>query len=732
MELLRRGFAITGASAAFSMLTLVPGSAVASSQMDAPLITLDPAANTTDVYAFVSEINGIKYLTAALAVYPFEEPGIGPNKYNFDDNVLYEIHVATGADVAKGEPTISYQFQFETRYKKLNTIEQSFLGPIEHVNDANQNLTQFYTVTKVRHGNREILGTDLTVPPNNQGLVTPHYNQNEDGNSPAKPGVSDPAQLDVYTAESIHTIDRGYIVFAGQRDDGFYANIQSIFDLDFSFSGPERPLDSQAGFNVHTIVINIPVSELGGDQQIVGVYATTSRRKLTVLRDPRAPKTEGDYVQVGRQGNPAFCELVVAQKDKDLYNETPPRVDPSIFAKYALAPQLAVLTPGKRFVVITIGLRQCAARRRCALARPSVRNYLICLLMSLSLPAWAHDPGLSTATVTVKARQIDIRLGFARKDAEVMSAVSAGELEIRQADNFEAIKPALESVAVKGIDLYFDGERASPIQSTAQRVDDQNIDVLLRFQRPATSLQVEVVSRLLESLPFGHRQFLSVRSDAGSSLGEAMLSAKNCSYQIDLRAVAATAAQSPRDHSFLAFLRLGIEHILSGYDHLLFLFALLVVCRNLRSILTVITCFTIAHSITLALASLEIVRLPGRVVEPLIAASIAYVGIENLLRGDAPKWRWLITFGFGLIHGLGFADALREFGIGSAGYGIILPLVGFNLGVEIGQLSVAGVILPILWQLRKHPSFVRRSVPACSGGVAIAGGYWMVERLLTQ
>jgi hypothetical protein len=133
------------------------------------------------------------------------------------------------------------------------------------------------------------------------------------------------------------------MVFAGQRSDGFYANIQSIFDLDTSFSGPEKPLDSQAGFNVHTIVISIPVSELGGDQQIVGVYATTSRKALTVLRDPRAPANFGEYVQVHRKGNPAFCELLVAGKDKDLFTETSPAVDRTIFAKYALAPELAKL-----------------------------------------------------------------------------------------------------------------------------------------------------------------------------------------------------------------------------------------------------------------------------------------------------------------------------------------------------------------------------------------------------
>src|SRR4029077_2193610 len=107
--------------------------AFASSHMDAPLIVRDPAANTTDVYAFVQVENGVKTLVTALGVYPHEEPGIGPNKYNFDDNVLYEIHVATGKDVAKGKPTYSYQFRFETEYKTTATILQSYLGVINNI-----------------------------------------------------------------------------------------------------------------------------------------------------------------------------------------------------------------------------------------------------------------------------------------------------------------------------------------------------------------------------------------------------------------------------------------------------------------------------------------------------------------------------------------------------------------------------------------------------------------------
>ena len=330
--------------------TLLPTGIKASSHMDAPLITLDPAANTTDVYAFVSEHNLTKYLTVALAVYPFEEPGIGPNRYNFDENVLYRIHVATGASLPtaanpspKAPPTAIYEFTFRNVCKTKATIAQSFIGGIATVDDAGQNLTQHYTVRRIGPGvANTVLFSDCIVPPNNQGLVTPLYNQGDNGENKAKEGVAASGDLDPYTKASIFRNSLNYEVFAGQRDDGFYADVQSIFDLDFSFGGPNKPFDSQRGFNVHTIVLNIPIEQLGDDQQIAGVWATTSRRSTSVLRSSGTAIT-GPYVQVGRQGNPLFCEAFVAVADKDAYNRMPVTTDNTLFKKYALTPELAVL-----------------------------------------------------------------------------------------------------------------------------------------------------------------------------------------------------------------------------------------------------------------------------------------------------------------------------------------------------------------------------------------------------
>ncbi len=323
-------------------------SLLASSHQDAPLISLDDAANTTDVYAFKSVQGDQEYLTTALAVYPFQNPGIGPNKHNFDDNVLYSIFVATGDNVAAGKPSYRYDFYFRTWLNNRDTILQSYLGVVEDLGDANQNLIQSYFVirTDFDSGRRRYLGRGL-VPPNNQGIATPYYNQDDNGELPARSGASDPSDLDRYTASAVTTLRQGHVSFAGQREDGFYGDIQAIFDLlQLRGGGESNSFDSQSGFNVHTIALNIPLDEIGGSEQVVGVWATTSRRMITILDDgpeSRDPRTSATFVQVGRQGNPLFCEALVAMKDKDLYNRTQPDTDAQLFEKYARSPELAVL-----------------------------------------------------------------------------------------------------------------------------------------------------------------------------------------------------------------------------------------------------------------------------------------------------------------------------------------------------------------------------------------------------
>lgn len=189
--------------------------------------------------------------------------------------------------------------------------------------------------------------------------------------------------------------------------------------------------------------------------------------------------------------------------------------------------------------------------------------------------------------------------------------------------------------------------------------------------------------------------------------------------------VALEGAPAPGEVA-LRFGGLGVEHIWTGYDHLLFLAGLLLTAPSLRAMLLIVTGFTVAHSITLSAAALGWLVLPPRVVEPAIAASIVLVGVENFWR-PPPGRRAVLTFFLGLIHGFGFAGLLAELGLPRRG--LVTALVSFNAGVELGQAAVVAVLLPVLLRLRRAPWFDRKAVPALSAGVAAMGAWWLVERL---
>ena len=175
-----------------------------------------------------------------------------------------------------------------------------------------------------------------------------------------------------------------------------------------------------------------------------------------------------------------------------------------------------------------------------------------------------------------------------------------------------------------------------------------------------------------------------------------------------------------------SFFLLGVEHILIGWDHLLFLMCLLLLGGSFWNLLKIITAFTIAHSITLAAAALELVTLPGRLVESTIALSIAYVAAENvLLRDKAASKRWLVAFVFGLVHGFGFSSVLKEIGLPTQG--LVWSLLGFNLGVEAGQATVVAIAMPLLLWLRRRP-WEPRAVTAFSSVVLAIGLGLFLER----
>ena len=324
---------------------------------------------------------------------------------------------------------------------------------------------------------------------------------------------------------------------------------------------------------------------------------------------------------------------------------------------------------------------------------------LASILTVLNGNALAHDPGLSSAEVRVRADRIVAEVSFASLDLDKIQPLDSNLLTIQ------------------------DGQRTLGLRSfTIKSTDQSSVHFLLEFSN-SNAAELRISAPVLANLPRGHKQFCSVFDQENRVLAEGMLSAESRDLTIGL------GPTSANNKSIFRFLVLGIEHILTGYDHLVFLLALLLAGGSLGRNVKIITSFTVAHSLTLALATLGLVNIPPAVVEPVIAASVVFVGLENLF-GRRLAARWLVTFGFGLVHGLGFASTLRELGIGGLGAQAAIPLLSFNLGVELAQIGIAALVLPLVWRLEQHPTFTSKQVPALSLLITLAGLYWLLNRTL--
>lgn len=344
----------------------------------------------------------------------------------------------------------------------------------------------------------------------------------------------------------------------------------------------------------------------------------------------------------------------------------------------------------------------------------------------------AHDPGISTMQGELRNDVLVLVTGFAPADASLFLPQAARKDGSWDQADFDAVRAELLRIASRLWEVKAGESLLTPREQGVELLPGDNVSFRLVFVRPSGSSRFELRAPLLKELSDSHRQFVIIADEAGSVIAKKLLSTRDS--VIEIGATTPGGSQPPPSDSatIWGFIRLGVVHIWTGYDHLLFLLALLVVCTGFRSSVAIISCFTLAHSITLALSALDIVVLPpwlARCVEPAIAASIVFVGVENILRrGAEPRGRWLLTFAFGLVHGFGFASVLRDLGLGTGGQGIAMPLLTFNLGVELGQIAIAAVVLPLLWRLRRNETFVARGVPAISAVVALAGLWWLLDR----
>ena len=316
-----------------------PNAAKASSHSEAPLISQDPRADNTDLYAFVSPEN-TDTVTIVANYIPLEAPASGPNFYSFDDSVLYEIKIDNNGD---GRDDIAYQFRFHTATVNPNTFLYG-TGPIGFQNGAytNWNRPQTYTVTLV-HFNKggqvieggpngpAVLGTNVLTPPDNVGpRTTPNY--------------------DALAAHAITDLGNGVKVFAGQRDDPFYVDLGSIFDLGglrpfnpFHLLplGAEAGRDALKNYNTHSIEIQVPIAQLTDvAHPTIGIYATASRQKESVFREDGTKDSHGPWVQVSRLGEPLVNEVLIPLGQKDYWNREDPENDSQFEHDYT-NPELA-------------------------------------------------------------------------------------------------------------------------------------------------------------------------------------------------------------------------------------------------------------------------------------------------------------------------------------------------------------------------------------------------------
>lgn len=325
---------------------------------------------------------------------------------------------------------------------------------------------------------------------------------------------------------------------------------------------------------------------------------------------------------------------------------------------------------------------------------------LVALLSALSGAASAHDVSRSDSKVEIQGREVRVRLTL----------------------NVTELKNVTGPVPDAILQHYSVGSPGPPSQVSPPQVRVEKYElipgnlaqtqILYLFPHDVTALQVE--STLYQIMPAGHQHLMTVRLNG--TLHETILDART-------QKATFTGVQSTNLQTLWRFVLLGIEHIFTGYDHLAFLLGLLVATATLGSLVKIITSFTIAHSITLALATFSVVILPSRLTESLIALSIAYVAAENLFNFRAMK-RYYITFLFGLVHGFGFSSVLREMDLPRSG--LALSLFSFNAGVEIGQITFVVVIFPLVQDLVS--SGWKRLKPAVSIGIGCLAAWWFVER----
>lgn len=334
----------------------------------------------------------------------------------------------------------------------------------------------------------------------------------------------------------------------------------------------------------------------------------------------------------------------------------------------------------------------------------------------------AHQTSLARATVDVAADRVSFTVTVSAHDLAVAVGLPTDLRTPIPAHELERAESRIEAYIRSGLTAHFDGAACERlfILGLAGLPETVTLRTEWSCDRGVATLRFEY--RLFFEIDPAHRALGEINAE-GRTPEEFLIDAGFTSLVIDN---ASALVNEPRT-GFLGIVGLGFEHILIGLDHILFLIVLIVATPAAWPLVKTVTAFTLGHSITLALAWFDVFALPASIVEPIIALSIVFVAVENLVRIRPAHRRWIVASCFGLVHGLGFYNVLNALDV--AGGSALLTLVGFNIGVELGQLLIVAASLPILLLFRDRVAYgpAMKTLSAIAGCVAL---YWVVERVV--
>ncbi len=354
----------------------------------------------------------------------------------------------------------------------------------------------------------------------------------------------------------------------------------------------------------------------------------------------------------------------------------------------------------------------------------------LALVVSLAgvVVAKAHQANLSTARVILHAdRSISVEVGLKGSDADRLARADIYDPQHDRVDASRLAASGAPLIAYVGAHIALFGADGKACTAAAAELVPDGDGVLYRNHFSCRDVDGDIVYRstVLTDIDSAARQVVLIGE--GDDAPQALLDATNTTVTL-------SAPAPSRLSTLQRYLVTGIEHIFLGYDHVAFLIAVVLWARRLMPVIKIVTAFTIAHSITLSLAALDIVVIPSRFVEPAIAASIVFVAMENFFSRQVDG-RWRVTFAFGLVHGFGFAGALREIGLPTNA--VATALAAFNIGVEIGQVAIVAIVVPVLMVIDRlmaadhaKPARAAALVYALSALISLLGSYWFLTRVV--